>query len=358
MAVVWRRVVWGVCIVGLCFFGIPIRVHKSDELNIEEMFKDFLQKYNKLYATNETEYSRRYNYFKESLKLIEEMNKNRPTNQSALYGVTRYSDLSPEEFAELHLQPSLPMHMNLSRLKGNQNTHAYRPKHVNSIYKRALADHLPSSVDWRKKNVITKVRNQKTCGACWAFSTVETIESMYAIRKGTLQTLSVQELIDCAGYGNLGCEGGDTCSLLEWLIDNKTRIETDGKYPLTWTTQTCKLKGTEQGIQITNFTCQYLVGSEEEILSYLYHHGPVSVAINALNWQNYLGGIIQFHCDASPQHINHAVQIVGYELNTEVPYYIVRNSWGPEFGDDGYLYIAVGENLCGLATEVSTVDVQ
>ena len=90
-----------------------------------------------------------------------------------------------------------------------------------------------------------------------------------------------------------------------------------------------------------------MVGFEDEILKLLTNHGPVAVSVNAVNWQNYLGGIIQFHCDGGIQNINHAVQIVGYDRNSPVPHYIVRNSWGTEFGDNGYLYIAIGSNLCG-----------
>lgn len=80
----------------------------------------------------------------------------------------------------------------------------------------------------------------------------------------------------------------------------------------------------------------------------MVNHGPVAAAVNALSWQNYLGGIIQFHCDSSFKMLNHAVQIVGYDNTGKIPYYIVRNSWGPLFGNDGYLYIAIGNNLCGV----------
>ncbi|XP_021924786.1 cathepsin O-like isoform X2 [Zootermopsis nevadensis] len=291
---------------------------------------------------------------KESLKVIDELNQGRSTNHSALYGITRYSDLSKEEFLHLYLQPRLHDHLHLKKQKQIHNSQKY----YFGLSKRALVDDLPMHVDWREKNVITEVRNQKTCGACWAFSTAATVEAMYAIRTGILHKFSIQELIDCAENGNSGCEGGDTCSLLEWLVDKKINIVLDNEYPLVWRTQTCKLKGSEHVIKIaSNFSCEYLVGSEDEILKLLAHHGPVAVAVNALNWQNYLGGVIQFHCDGGPEHINHAVQIVGYNRSAPVPHYIVRNSWGAEFGHNGYLYIAIGSNLCGVATEVSTLDV-
>jgi C1A family cysteine protease len=91
-----------------------------------------------------------------------------------------------------------------------------------------------------------------------------------------------------------------------------------------------------------------LVGAEDQLLETLAQHGPVAVAVNALNWQSYLGGVIQFHCDGSPYSLNHAVQIVGYDRTAPIPFYIVRNSWGKDFGDNGYLYIAIGSNICGV----------
>lgn len=93
------------------------------------------------------------------------------------------------------------------------------------------------------------------------------------------------------------------------------------------------------------------------ILAILAKIGPVAVAINAQSWQHYVGGTIKFHCDNDLSKLNHAVQIVGYDLSAKIPYYIVRNSWGDDFGDKGYLYIAIGNNLCGLAHEVAVIKI-
>lgn len=90
-----------------------------------------------------------------------------------------------------------------------------------------------------------------------------------------------------------------------------------------------------------------LVGNENDILRLLAYHGPVAVAVNALTWQYYIGGVIQFHCSGGPYDINHAVQIVGYDRTAPTPHYIVRNSWGTAFGNKGYLYLAIGSNVCG-----------
>lgn len=103
--------------------------------------------------------------------------------------------------------------------------------------------------------------------------------------------------------------------------------------------------------------CDSFTDDEDSILYLLANHGPVAVAINAMLWQNYLGGVIQYHCDGAPSMLNHAVQIVGYDMTAEIPHYIVRNSWGKDFGDRGYLYIAIGSNVCGIANEVVSLDI-
>lgn len=96
-----------------------------------------------------------------------------------------------------------------------------------------------------------------------------------------------------------------------------------------------------------NRACSSFVNAENELLKLLVTHGPVAAAVNAMSWQNYLGGIIQYHCDGSPNNLNHAVQIVGYDKEARIPHYIIKNSWGSAFGNKGYIYIAIDKNLCG-----------
>lgn len=93
------------------------------------------------------------------------------------------------------------------------------------------------------------------------------------------------------------------------------------------------------------------------MLQLLAYYGPVTVAVNAMLWQHYLGGIIQYHCDGSINNLNHAVIIVGYDRTGPVPYYIVQNSWGSEYGDNGYVKIEYGNNVCGIANQVAVVKV-
>ncbi|CAH2087834.1 unnamed protein product [Euphydryas editha] len=214
------------------------------------------------------------------------------------------------------------------------------------------------SLGMREKGVIGPVRDQGRCGACWAFSTVGTMEAMAAINSGKINTLSVQEVIDCAGLGNSGCLGGDICLLLDWLMISDTAVQLDKEYPLQLTDGVCKKKDNATGVRVKTFTCDDLIGSEEKILQMIATHGPVAVAVNALTWQNYLGGVIQYHCSGSPMDLNHAVELVGYDLTADVPYYIAKNSWGKSFGINGYIHLAIGSNICGLADEVASIDIK
>ncbi|XP_048772984.1 cathepsin O-like isoform X2 [Ostrea edulis] len=262
----------------------------------------------------------------------------------AKYGPTKFSHLSQVEFEKEYL----------SDLKGKQNV--FEGKKQSPSFSIS-SPKLPQKVDWRNYNgvnYVSPIKNQNKCGGCWAFSTTETIESMYAIAHNvTPPRLSVQEVIDCSA-GNYGCSGGDTCTALAWLHNTQSLLVYEEEYPLTDTSDFCKLlTNSSRGVTVKSFTCDRYVGKEQSMLQ-LLAHGPLVVAVDASTWNHYLGGIIQYHCGTK---LNHAVQIVGYDLTGDIPFYIVRNSWGTDFGNDGYLYIKIGDNLCGIASEVATVNV-
>lgn len=323
----------------------------SIDNNSIQVFDEFIKKYNKSYSTSTDEYEYRCRIFQESLKRIKKLNQFRANETFALYGITQYADLTPEEFRSKVLK-RFPVQMNAGNDKPSVPLQPSRRKRsANTIIKTAS---LPSKFDWRDRNVVTAVKNQGDCGACWALSNIETIETMYAIKTGKLRELSVQQVVDCALNGNYGCQGGDTCSALMWMNSTKVHIVTEKEYPFVRVTQQCKMENPPHGVQVQSFTCIDYRNNENEMISLIVSHGPLVVAVDATMWQDYLGGIIKYHCETIH---NHAVQIVGYDLTGPVPYYIVRNSWGSHFGLNGYLHIAIGKNLCGIAREVATVDV-
>jgi cathepsin O len=321
--------------VALLFFMIPIKIDGPDEVELQ--FLDYLEKFHKTYDGDM--YQSKLQAFKKSLDNINALNSNK-TGDSAVYGLTKFSDMLPEEFLNKHL------HLNLSqRFIPHSNKH-----HHHHPDKRST---LPQKIDWREKKVVTKVHNQGNCGACWAYSVVETIESMYGIKTQTTEDLSVQEIIDCAGNNNDGCNGGDVCSLLSWMTITNFTIHKKSDYGKN---SRCG-KVSAQGVQLQDFVCDRLVGSENAMMKLLVNIGPLAVAVNAQTWQNYIGGVIEYHCDGDVSSLNHAVQIVGYDLTAKIPHYIVRNTWGEDWGDRGYLYIAVDKNMCGVANEVSALKV-
>ncbi|EEC02559.1 cysteine protease and A protease inhibitor, putative [Ixodes scapularis] len=322
--------------------------NRTADPSVEAAFEQYVKRYNKTYASGSAEYSKRLNAFRDALIRIEDRNRHGNHSNGALYGLTPYSDLTPDEFRAL-LATFAPAE--------NTRTEANEVEHddLQLALPGATSPRYPPKFDWRTRGVVTAVRNQRDCGACWAFSTVETVETMHALAAGTLTGFSVQQMIDCSNNSNHGCNGGDTCAALKWLKVNRIKLVRDSVYPFKAVTGSCQHPASDVTAEVSDYTCDRLVGNEERMIDMLANVGPLVVAVDATTWQDYLGGVIQFHCDAGR---NHAVQIVGYDLTGDVPYYIVRNSWGKQFGNDGYLYIAVGKNLCGIAEEVSTVRVK
>ncbi|XP_054714811.1 LOW QUALITY PROTEIN: cathepsin O-like [Uloborus diversus] len=334
-----------------CCLLLFVVSYDETKTDVFQRFEDYIRKFNKSYHPGTVEFTKRESIFEQTLKRINWLNKNGNFTQSTVYGINQFSEMTPEEFIRyVHLAK-----VDVPADKLPKKSSLY-PRSMKLRANRNIRDQLPQRVDWREKKVVTPVNNQEECGACWAFSTVETIETMYALKTGQLEQWSVQQVIDCAAKPDNGCEGGDTCLTINWLYEDKVKLVPAKDYPFDGKTGTCKEKVTsDTTVQVArNFTCDSFVGEEDLMLLHLAYHGPLIAAVDATGWQDYLGGIIQFHCDAER---NHAVQIVGYDLKSDIPYYIVRNSWGTQFGNDGYLYIAIGKNMCRIAEEVSSVDV-
>ncbi|XP_029674629.1 cathepsin O-like isoform X2 [Formica exsecta] len=356
----WRTVVVIILVVSLCFFMIPIKVEPDKNIEDAKLFDNYVAQYNKSYKNDSAEYKERFERFQKSLRHIEKMNSFRSSQESAYYGLTGFSDLSEDEFLQRILLPDLA-------LRGQKHTTAsyYHQHFTNSVNRVKRITGVPSKFDWRDRGVVGPVRNQESCGACWAFSTIGVAESMrgncwkehVACAKCKFDENAF--MIDCMP-GGYGCQGGDICSLLSWLLVSKTGIISENVYPLTWRNDACRLSKTSAKtleVKITDFTCDSFVNAESELLTLLVTHGPVAAAVNAISWQNYLGGVIQYHCDGSFNNMDHAVQIVGYDMEASIPHYIIKNSWGSAFGNKGYIYIAIGKNLCGIANQVSSLDI-
>lgn len=212
---------------------------------------------------------------------------------------------------------------------------------------------LPLRFDWRDKHVVTQVRNQKTCGGCWAFSVVGAVESVCAIKGQPLEVLSVQQVIDCS-YSNYGCNGGSPLSALYWLNKLQVKLVRDSEYPFQAQNGLCRyFSDSHSGSSIKGYSAYDFSGQEDKMAEALLALGPLIVVVDAMSWQDYLGGIIQHHCSSGEA--NHAVLVTGFDKTGSIPYWIVRNSWGTSWGIDGYVRVKMGGNVCGIADSVSAV---
>ncbi|XP_029962972.1 cathepsin O [Salarias fasciatus] len=302
------------------------------KLNSSEVdFWAFIRKFQREYEDSE-EFERRYFYFQNATKRHVSLNSFSSELQSAQYGINQFSDLSQEEFRDVYLRAVF---------------------HRAPPFSGLTAPKLPAKLDWRDKAVVAPVQDQGACGSCWAFSVVGAIQSVRAIGGSQLVQLSVQQLIDCS-FQNAGCSGGSPSSALRWLEQTRLKLATQSEYPYQAATGICRFFSPSHGVvAVRNFTAHDFSGQEEAMMAELLQRGPLVAVVDAVSWQDYLGGIIQHHC--SSHYSNHAVLVVGYDTTGNIPYWIVQNSWGTTWGNQGYVYIKMGGNICGIADSVAAV---
>jgi cathepsin L len=219
---------------------------------------------------------------------------------------------------------------------------------------RQRTSNLPDSIDWRKKGLVTPIKDQGQCGSCWAFSTVASVEGQHALVNGNLTSLSEQNLVDCSNAeGNMGCDGGLMDQGFQYIIDNKG-IDTEASYSYEAVDDTCRFKRRNVGATIDSFV-DINSGSELSLQLASATIGPISVAIDAssFEFQFYSDGVYT-DTECSSVFLDHGVTVVGYDSLQNVPYWTVKNSWGADWGKEGYILMARNQNnMCGIATSAS-----
>jgi len=299
----------------------------TGDSSIHELFDNYVNDYNKNYDTNE--YNYRFSIFKENYNYIENRN-----NLSRPYtlGLNNFTDISKDEFKHLYL----------SQVNIN-----YKKQHH---YPNNLHKPIPKSIDWRAAGVVTDVKNQGQCGSCWAFSAIGTIEGQHAKQTGNLVSLSEQNLVDCSTV-NYGCGGGWPDKAMQYVVKNG--IDTEASYPYEAVDDTCEYNVSDVGANITG-----VVDIPSKNMSDLYHAigliGPISIAIDVEDdFQFYHSGIYE-STECNDESLDHAVLAVGYSSFNSTPFIIVKNSWGTDWGMDGYIYMSTHiYNMCGMATAAS-----
>nr|AAI70449.1 LOC100127265 protein [Xenopus laevis] len=228
-----------------------------------------------------------------------------------------------------------------------------RNKPTNLTFEHEKApEKVPDSIDYRKKGYVTPIRNQGSCGSCWAFSSVGALEGQLKKKKGKLVVLSPQNLVDCVKK-NDGCGGGYMTNAFEYVRDNKG-IDSEKAYPYVGEDQECMYNVSGRAAACKGYK-EVQEGNEKALKKAVALVGPVSVGIDAglSSFQFYSKGVY-YDKDCSAEDINHAVLAVGYGTQKKAKYWIVKNSWGEEWGDKGYILMAKDKgNACGIANLAS-----
>ncbi|CEO97912.1 unnamed protein product (mitochondrion) [Plasmodiophora brassicae] len=309
-------------------------------LQYHASFETYVHSYGKSYADDE-ERAVRYDLFVENLARIQEINaRNERDGRSWKAGIGPFTDWSVDEWRTTRVSPQI-----------GQKCSATAKLTRDSPPAPMASGGIPAEIDWRDFNVLTPVKNQRSCGSCWTFSTTGCLEAHHAIKTGTVVSLSEQNLVDCAmSFENNGCNGGLPSHAYEYIFYNGG-IESEDDYPYLGITDTChfdksKVSVTVKGVH--NIT----EGAEHEIEIAVGTVGPVSIAYDcADDFMHYSEGIYSSDtCAKTSDQVNHAVVAVGYGVSADgEPYWIVKNSWSTEWGEDGYFRIRRGHNECGLA---------
>ncbi|KAJ0399318.1 hypothetical protein ATCC90586_000452 [Pythium insidiosum] len=298
----------------------------SDAAGMAALFSAWKHVHQKQYASPLESEMRRAVFEVNARAVVEHNNKAGATFSMEL---NQFADLTWEEFKTWYLGAP-------------QNCSA---THTSPATPLKFAD-VPDEKDWRKDGVVSPVKYQGKCGSCWTFSTTGCLESHLKMKHGKMVLLSEQNLLDCAqAFDNHGCNGGLPSHAFEYVHYNGG-IDTEASYPYEAKVGKCKFNTYHVGAQVdqvVNITSR----DENELTAAVGTVGPVSVAFQvASDFRFYKDGIYTSTvCKSGEQDVNHAVLAVGYGTEAQQPYWIVKNSWGAEWGMKGFFLMARGHNM-------------
>ncbi|ESQ33376.1 hypothetical protein EUTSA_v10007931mg [Eutrema salsugineum] len=312
---------------------------QRNETEVWRMYEKWLVENGKSYnGLGENE--RRFKVFKDNLKLIEEHNSN--PNRTYELGLNQFSDLTADEFS--------------SYLLGGKMEKTSVSADIGDRYRYKEGDDLPDEVDWRKEGaVLPRVKDQyqfDRCGGCWAFAAVGAVEGINQIRTGDLISLSEQQLIDCDRPMSDGCDGGMAGYGLQFIVDIGG-IVTDEDYPYVGNTTATSCRNIEMITtrKVTIDGYEFVPLFDEMSLKKAVANQPVAVGMDFRNMRDYTHGVFQGPCYENQ---THNVVIVGYGTSEdEGDYWLIRNSFGPKWGEEGYFRLKRSNTqnstgICGI----------
>lgn len=253
-------------------------------------------------------------------------------------GINRFTDMTDLEVDEM--------------MNGFRQPSDYQHK---KVYQNKMeVSSVPAAIDWRNQGYVTEVKDQANCGSCWAFSATGALEGQNFAKSGKLVSLSEQNLVDCSrAYNTSGCEGGWMDQAFVYVALNGG-IDTEESYGYEGVEGVCRFNVSNVGGTCSGYV-DLASGDENLLKSAVGIVGPVSVVIDASrsSFQSYSGGIY-YDASCNPQNLNHGVLVVGYDTSQGQDYWIVKNSWGVYWGEEGYIRMSRNKNNnCGIASAAS-----
>jgi len=283
--------------------------------------------YKPQYLTNE-EHDKRFHIFAENKHKVLELNRIYASDPNGpRFALNQFADLTSEEFSSL-----------LGKASSNSGP---------SLAENSNKDY-PKKLDWREQGAVSPVRDQGA-GAVWPYVSTDNMGSVYKIAKGgKLPSLSNQQLIDCDTDANVP-------GALNYAVRNGMLSDSD--YPYTGTTGTCKYNPNQTTATVYHFSKYFQVGANDQaMVAALNDVGPVAVTVDATKWQFYSTGVFNIDCG---NQLNHNALVVGYDSITiggkEVLYWIIKNSWGTMWGENGYIRLIRGQDECGVNDYAFTI---
>jgi len=301
-------------------------------------FAKFQRDHGKDYADSD-ERAYRFGIFSDIHDAIEAHNADE--TQSYTMGLNFLADMTPAERSRMHGRyiPSKSVYDN----------------DVPFIKRKGVK--IPTTLDWVAEGVVPlKPRNQGMCGSCWSFGALESLSAAHYLKYGVYEYLSTQNMVDCAWkFGGQGCDGATARIAWQTIMDQGT-ASADVAYPYRGVDgNTCMFNSTGKGTSnVTVSSYQAVPSGDIDALYQAIQNGPLAIAIDAetLGLNFYTGGVYDStSCLNGVNDLDHEVMVVGYGVDNGQAYWLVRNSWGVEFGSDGYIKIAVEGNICGVATD-------
>ncbi|CAG2166324.1 unnamed protein product [Oppiella nova] len=250
-------------------------------------------------------------------------------------GVNQFADWTDEEFQ----QKMLSLHM--KPLTGVHNLTQY-VRNTNKI--------IPQSQDWTSKE--SDIKNQGSCGSCFAFASVDTIESHYTINTGNKIELSPQNIVDCLYRPNVCRDGGSLAEAYE-LVKSEGGIMAESDYPYKEEYGTCSYKKYLSKVTVSGYN--YHIEGDEVFLKEMVSEGPVAVGIDASlkSFKLYKSGVYVDNTCHNP--MNHGVVVAGYGVSDGQEYWLIKNSWDTTWGEAGYMKMARNnDNQCGIGLHCLT----